>query len=129
MYHLVKRAVAPHPTLSILRRNYWTQRKGPNYSTNMIVVGISTIICGLVGIVSLKLQQFMINVLNRKYLTVINNILDAVMVVIGTECQVHTPALTKTLAQSSDSFTLHATLFLKLLINKMRKLLIILLFV
>lgn len=50
MYHLVKRAVAPHPALSILRRNYWTQGKGRNYSTNMIVVGISTIICGLVGI-------------------------------------------------------------------------------
>ena len=71
----------------------------------------------------------MINVFNTKYLTVINNILDAVMVVIGTECQVHNPALIKTLAKSSDSFTLHATLFLKLLINKMRKLLIILLFV
>lgn len=71
----------------------------------------------------------MINVFNTKYLTIINNILDAVMVVIGTECQAHAPTLTKTLAQSSDSFTLHATLFLKLLINKMRKLLIILLFV
>ena len=47
----------------------------------------------------------MINVFNTKYLAVLNNILDAVMVVIGTECQVHTPALTKTLAQSSDSFT------------------------
>ena len=129
MHHLVKRVVAPHPTLSILRRNYWTQRKGPNYSTNMIVVGISTIICGLVGIVSLKLQKFMINVLNTKYLAVINNILHAVMVEIGTERQAHTLTLTKTLAQSSDSFTLHATLFLKLLINKMRKLLIILLFV
>ena len=51
------------------------------------------------------------------------------MVGIGTESQAHTLTLTKTLAQSSDSFTLHATLFLKLLINKMRKLLIILLFV
>lgn len=71
----------------------------------------------------------MINVLNTKYLTVINNILDAVMVGIGTERQAHTPTLIKTLAQSSDSFSLHATLFLKLLINKMRKLLIILLFV
>lgn len=48
----------------------------------------------------------MINVFNTKYLTVINNTLDAVMVGIGTECQAHTPTLTKTLAQFSDSFTL-----------------------
>ena len=45
----------------------------------------------------------MINVFNTKYLTVINNILDAVMVGIGTERQAHTPTLIKTLA---DSFTL-----------------------
>lgn len=45
----------------------------------------------------------MINVFNTKYLIVINNILDAVMVGIGTERQAHTPTLIKTLA---DSFTL-----------------------
>ena len=57
-FHIfVKRVQTSRPTLSILRRHYWTQGKGPNYSTNMIVVGIATVLCAAMGVVSFKLQQ------------------------------------------------------------------------
>lgn len=35
-----------------VKRQYWTQGDGPNYSKNMLMVGIGTVICAAVGVVS-----------------------------------------------------------------------------
>jgi len=35
-----------------VKRHYWTQGDGPNYSKNMLMVGIGTVICAAVGVVS-----------------------------------------------------------------------------
>jgi len=33
-----------------IKRQYWTQGDGPNYSKNMLMVGIGTVICAAVGV-------------------------------------------------------------------------------
>ena len=35
-----------------VKRHYWTQGDGPNYSKNVLMAGFGTVICAVVGIVS-----------------------------------------------------------------------------
>lgn len=35
------------------KRHVWTQGDGPNYSSNIVIVGVGTIVCAVIGSVSL----------------------------------------------------------------------------
>jgi len=48
MYRIILRRIQISPIA--VRRHYWTQGDGPNYSKNMLMVGIGTVICAAVGV-------------------------------------------------------------------------------
>ena len=50
MYHILLRRI--QISAIAVKRHYWTQGDGPNYSKNMLMVGIGTVICAAVGVVS-----------------------------------------------------------------------------
>jgi len=45
-----------------VKRHYWTQGDGPNYSKNMLMVGIGTVICAAVGVVSVLIYTVLFDV-------------------------------------------------------------------
>lgn len=50
MYHFLLRRI--QISAIAVKRHYWTQGDGPNYSKNMLMVGFGTVICAAVGLVS-----------------------------------------------------------------------------
>lgn len=49
MYHFLLRRI--QISAIAVKRHYWTQGDGPNYSKNMLMVGFGTVICAAVGLV------------------------------------------------------------------------------
>ena len=52
MYRILLRRMQISPIG--VKRHYWTQGDGPNYSKNMLMVGIGTVICAAVGVVRFR---------------------------------------------------------------------------
>lgn len=50
MYRLLLRRMQISPVA--VKRHYWTQGDGPQYSSNMLMVGFGTVICAVIGVVS-----------------------------------------------------------------------------
>lgn len=48
-----------------VKRHYWTQGDGPNYSSNIIIVGVGTIVCAVIGSVSFPSYMVLILVIKE----------------------------------------------------------------
>lgn len=72
MYRIILRRIQISPIA--VRRHYWTQGDGPNYSKNMLMVGIGTVICAAVGVVSFLSHIVLHDIKKCLYLTNENNV-------------------------------------------------------
>jgi len=67
MYGILLRRMQISPVA--VKRHYWTQGDGPNYSKNMLMVGIGTVICAAVGVVSFLIHIVLCDIKTCPYLT------------------------------------------------------------